>query len=160
MLVREVVTATRTGGRAVHVSQVPAAHLCVYGEDEAPGSADGCAAPATSLDARRAMPRGRLRSVLACIPAALLALSAALTFVLPSLAGGGPRNVLLVVNQGSETSRTIGAYSQKARGIPPKQVCCISCPTTEICSQADCETRIREPFRQHLAANELTTEVD
>jgi len=75
----------------------------------------------------------------------LLALSAG-----PSLAGGGPRDVLVVINQNSQISREIGRYYQAARGIPESNICSINCPDQEVVTGEVCESRIREPIRQFL----------
>lgn len=65
-------------------------------------------------------------------------------------AGGGPRNVLVVVNTASDISQQIGDYYIKARGIPPGNVCHISCSTDELVSKAECENNIVAPIRAFL----------
>ncbi|MCL5736711.1 MAG: TIGR03790 family protein [Actinobacteria bacterium] len=75
-------------------------------------------------------------------------------------AGGGPRNVAVVININSAESREIGLYYQKARGIPDSNICCISCPTQEVVTGVVCETRIREPIRQFLQRPNVAGNID
>lgn len=75
-------------------------------------------------------------------------------------AGGGPRNVAVVINQNSSTSREIGRYYQAARGIPDSNICTISCPDQEIVSWQVCERQIREPLRRFLSDPVVGARVD
>lgn len=87
----------------------------------------------------------------------------ALTFVLqvaPVEAGGGPRDVAVVINAGSTVSREIGRYYQAARGVPERNICWISCPTQEIVSEAVCESQIRAPIRSFLNKPEIAGKID
>lgn len=76
------------------------------------------------------------------------------------LAGGGPRNVLLVINDNSATSQAIGAYYQQKRGIPDRNVCHIRCSVAEQVTRAECETNIVSPIRAFLAAYDVTGQID
>lgn len=71
------------------------------------------------------------------------------------LAGGGPRNVLVVANVRSDVSRQIAHYYQNARGIPQCNMLYISCPTDEIVSQSVCESQIRSPIAGRLQAPDM-----
>jgi len=77
-----------------------------------------------------------------------------------SWAGGGPRNVAVVININSPESREIGLYYQQARGIPDSNICYISCPTQEVVTGQVCETRIREPIRQFLLRPNVAGKID
>jgi len=81
-----------------------------------------------------------------------------LTF--PAWAGGGPRNVAVVINYNSAASREIGRYYQAARGIPDKNICLINCPDQEVVSWQVCEKQIREPIRRFLSDPELAGTID
>lgn len=88
----------------------------------------------------------------------LTALFLCLTF--PVLAGGGPRNVAVVINYNSAASREIGRYYQAARGIPDKNVYLINCPDQEVVSWQICEKQIREPIRRFLSDPEIAGTID
>ena len=70
-------------------------------------------------------------------------------------AGGGPRNVAVVINVNSAESREIGLYYKQMRGIPDSNICYINCPTQEVVTGQICETKIREPIRQFLQSPEV-----
>lgn len=78
----------------------------------------------------------------------------------PSAAGGGPRNVLLVINRSSDISRDVGTYYQNARGIPRRNVCYINCSSQEVVSKEEAENGIREPIRQFILTNGLEDSID
>lgn len=67
-----------------------------------------------------------------------------------SFAGGGPKNVLLVINDNSPVSQSIGGYYQQRRGIPDRNVCHIACSTAEIVSKTECENNIVIPIRNFV----------
>lgn len=69
----------------------------------------------------------------------------------PSLAGGGPRDVAVVINVNSSASVEIGRYYQQVRGIPERNICLIWCPEDEVVSWTVCEAQIREPIRRFLS---------
>ena len=50
--------------------------------------------------------------------------------------------VLVVVNRRSEDSRAIGDYYAQKRHVPRANICTISCPTTEDCSQHEYDVQI------------------
>lgn len=101
------------------------------------------------------VPRSRL------LRPALILSTVALAFLAQvACAGGGPRNVVVVVNTNSPVSRAIAQYYQAARNIPDTNICYITCPTVETVSGDVCETRIREPIRQFLARPALAGGID
>jgi uncharacterized protein (TIGR03790 family) len=53
-----------------------------------------------------------------------------------------PERVLVVANQRSEDSRAIADYYAQKRHIPRANICTISCPTTEDCSQHEYDAQI------------------
>jgi uncharacterized protein (TIGR03790 family) len=67
------------------------------------------------------------------------------------LAGGGPRNVLVVVNSRSSISKQIADYYRQARKIPPKNVLYINCPEAEYVTKDVCENMIRKPIYDYLS---------
>jgi len=77
-----------------------------------------------------------------------------------ALAGGGRRNVLLVINTLSQDSQNIGSHYQRARGIPPTNVCRITCSTAELVSKQEVEQNIREPIRQFIISHGLQNTID
>lgn len=94
----------------------------------------------------------RIRSALR---SALLICSIAGLLTCPAWAGGGPRDVAVVINTNSSVSVEIGRYYQAARGIPERNICSIWCPDDEIVSWEVCESQIREPIRRFLSQPEV-----
>ncbi len=90
----------------------------------------------------------------------ILAIAFVTSFVNAAFAGGGPRNVLLVINRASESSRAIGNYYKNARNIPQSNICFITCTTEEVVSREDFETSIREPIRHFIVNNNLESRID
>lgn len=76
------------------------------------------------------------------------------------LAGGGPRDVAVVINGRSAVSRDIGRYYQQARGIPESNILNISCPDQETINGDDYERWVAEPLRQLLAKPEIAGRID
>lgn len=74
--------------------------------------------------------------------------------------GGGPKNVLLVINENSAVSQSIGAYYQQKRGIPGRNVCRIHCSTSELVSKSECETNIVAPIRSFIDSSGLHDRID
>lgn len=67
-----------------------------------------------------------------------------------SHAGGGPKNVCLVINDNSPASQSIGQYYKAKRGIPDRNVCHIQCATDEWVSKSECENNIVTPIRAFI----------
>ena len=80
--------------------------------------------------------------------------SLAVVFLLAAvaLAGGGPRNVLVVENRTSPASVDITNYYVAARGIPRENICAITCSTAEIVSETQSRTIIAA-IQAYLAGN-------
>lgn len=86
-----------------------------------------------------------------------------LTFVMsvtPVSAGGGPKNVLVVVNDNSPTSVSIGNYYKAKRSIPDRNICHIRCLTDELVSKAECEANIVAPIRNYIASAGIEDRID
>lgn len=66
------------------------------------------------------------------------------------IAGGGPRNVLVVQNRRSQLSQRIAHYYMQARQIPSENLCTIDCSTNECVDYTECEANIKNPIRAAL----------
>ena len=86
----------------------------------------------------------------------------ALFLLLPvaARAGGGPLNVLVVVNATSRDSRALGAYYAEKHGIPPSHVCSIKTePRAPSISLKFFEREIRAPILAHIANHRLEGQI-
>jgi len=75
-------------------------------------------------------------------------------------AGGGPKNVLLVINDNSTISQSIGTYYQQKRGIPVRNLCHIRCNTSEITSKDDYFNNIAAPIRNFIESSGIHDRID
>lgn len=98
-----------------------------------------------------------LRRVAFLITAVTLAILLVPTY---SFAGGGPKNVLLVINDNSTISKSVGAYYQQKRDIPARNVCHIRCATTEGTNKTDYDNNIAGPIRSFINANGIHDRID
>jgi uncharacterized protein (TIGR03790 family) len=71
----------------------------------------------------------------------------------------GPQNVLLVVNDKSAVSRTIGEYYARKRSIPQSNICHISTSTEEDISRAAYDQTVAAPIRLCLEQKNLVETV-
>lgn len=77
-----------------------------------------------------------------------------------ALAGGGPLDVLVVVNGASRDSRALGAYYLEKHGVPPSHLCTIKVdPRAPSLSLAEFERDVRLPIQAHLANNRLADQI-
>jgi uncharacterized protein (TIGR03790 family) len=77
-----------------------------------------------------------------------------------ALAGGGPLNVLVVVNAASRDSRALGAYYLEKHGIPQSHLCTIKAPPRAASiSLAEFERDVRLPILAHLANQGLAGQI-
>jgi uncharacterized protein (TIGR03790 family) len=74
--------------------------------------------------------------------------------------GGGPKNVLLVVNDNSPESQAIAEYYKAKRRIPERNILHIRCPTSEWVSKAECEAQIVTPIRMYLETPGIHDRID
>ncbi len=81
------------------------------------------------------------------------------TLLAGTLAAQGPENVLVVVNENSEASRTVGAYYVQRRQIPPRNVCRIEVTEDEEIERWIYENQIEEPVGQCLRENRLSDQI-
>lgn len=77
-----------------------------------------------------------------------------------ALAGGTPRNVLVVENSLSSASRDIASYYMTARGIPASNLCRIRCSTNEFIDKANFETDIKAPILDFLLTSPIANQID
>ncbi len=79
---------------------------------------------------------------------------------LPALAGGGPRNVLVVVNDNSEESREIATRYVELRDIPASNICRIRTSTALTVDKPTYQTEIEDPVRACIAASPHSARID
>jgi uncharacterized protein (TIGR03790 family) len=92
-------------------------------------------------------------------PLVLLALAAGLAA--PSvLAGGGPRNVLVLVNESSEESLEIGNHYVRARDIPDVNICRLRTSTALTVDKATYQAEIEAPALQCVADSPYASRID
>jgi len=75
------------------------------------------------------------------------------------LGAQGPQNVLLIVNDRSAVSKTIGEYYARKRGIPQANICRIHTQTAEEISREDYDRTVALPVRQCLEKQGLVESV-
>jgi uncharacterized protein (TIGR03790 family) len=79
----------------------------------------------------------------------------------PALAGGGPENVLLVVNSASASSQTVANFFQQLRGVPAVNVVYLDWRGGE--ARTDIETfrqKILLPVLHEIESRQLTQQID
>ena len=69
---------------------------------------------------------------------------------IPALRAQGPENVLLIVNDRSAVSKTIGEYYARKRGVPQANICRIQAETAEEISRDDYDRTVALPIRRCL----------
>ncbi len=75
-------------------------------------------------------------------------------------AGGGPQNVLVVVNAASAESMAIGNYYRERRGIPPANVFAINVPVTNNMTTAAFSNDVRNPILTYIVDAGLSNQID
>ncbi|MBN1269173.1 MAG: TIGR03790 family protein [Kiritimatiellae bacterium] len=76
-------------------------------------------------------------------------------------AGGGPQNVLIVVNDQSIESLEIGQYYREQRGIPERNMCHISVdPALYDMTWSNFQTNVFNKIYQHISDHQLTNQID
>jgi uncharacterized protein (TIGR03790 family) len=68
---------------------------------------------------------------------------------------GSPAEVLVIVNQNSETSMKIGEYYMEKRGIPEINLCVLDCSKNEEILRDEYDLNIYSPIKQYLADTKL-----
>lgn len=79
---------------------------------------------------------------------------------LACLAGGGPLNTLVVVNDASPDSQEIGLRYARARGIPESHICHVSVAPSGTISITTWSNRIRNPVLHFIADQGLSNQID
>ncbi len=75
-------------------------------------------------------------------------------------AGGGPQNVLIVVNEASPQSMAVGNYYREKRGIHPSQVLGINIATHFTINTANFSNQVLNPILTSIAASGLRNQID
>ena len=76
-------------------------------------------------------------------------------------AGGGPQNVLVVVNDRDPDSQELGRYYREKRGIPERNVCHLNLPAPLHNASLDVfEPSIRDPILAHIRNEKLSDQID
>jgi len=92
---------------------------------------------------------------------ALALLAFATVLAVPrALAGGGPRNVLVVVNENSEESLEIGNHYVQARGIPEVNLCRVRTSTALTVDKLVYQTDIEGPVMQCISGSGYSDRLD
>lgn len=105
-------------------------------------------------------PIGRLRAIRWTV-GPLIALALTLLGVETLLAGGGPENVLLVVNGQSRSSKVIANHYISLRNIPPSNVVYLKdVPRKEIIPLKDFRSKILEPVLKSMVARRISENID
>ena len=89
----------------------------------------------------------------ACIAVVLLAMA------LVAVAGGGPQNVLVVVNANSKESLEIGNAYRRAHDLPYRQLLSLAAPTVAPISYQTYLDEIENPIRVYLKNQQLSDEI-
>ena len=79
---------------------------------------------------------------------------------LSAQAGGGPQNVLVVVNDSSLESLELGHYYQSKRGIPDRNICHIATTTNYSIDTAGYSNQIRAPVLSYISSAGLSNQID
>ena len=77
-----------------------------------------------------------------------------------ALAGGGPQNVLVVVNDNSLESLELGHYYQAKRGVPDRNICHITTTTNYSIDTAGYSNQIRAPVLSYISSAGLSNQID
>lgn len=70
-----------------------------------------------------------------------------------------PENVLVVVNQASALSRTVGEYYVLRRGVPLANVCNLNVAAEEVIARPDYELRIAGPIARCLSSRHIADKI-
>lgn len=77
-----------------------------------------------------------------------------------ALAGGGPPNVLVIVNDNSPVSMELGQYYQDLRGLPERNLVHVRTTTNYTTGLAAFTNEVVHPVRSYLAASGLSNQID
>ena len=67
--------------------------------------------------------------------------------------------VLVIINECSPISLSVGKYYQQKRNIPPQNICYIRCPKAETITRLTYETKIMIPIAKYLQNNNLVNQI-
>ena len=89
------------------------------------------------------------------------ALWLALAAASAAFAGGGPQNVLLVVNDRSIESQELAHYYRDLRGIPERNLCHVAVEPLTVDLPTDAfQTSVVDRISEHIAAHGLSNQID
>src|SRR2546430_1902153 len=89
----------------------------------------------------------------------LQALCALLAAVSATLLAQKPENVLVVVNESSALSKSIGEYYVLRRGVPLANVCRLQVSSTEDIARSDYDRAIAAPIARYLRSQGLVDQI-
>src|ERR1700736_5297462 len=96
------------------------------------------------------VPRVGLRLRTAPLPALLLGTALAACCAAAEIPVQSPATILLVVNDNSPLSRTLGEYDARRRGVPVSNICHLKASTGEEISRDDYDRQIARPIGAFL----------
>ncbi|MBI4777701.1 TIGR03790 family protein [Candidatus Desantisbacteria bacterium] len=67
--------------------------------------------------------------------------------------------VLVIINEHSPLSLSVGKYYQQKRNIPPQNICYIRCPKAETITRLTYESKIMIPIARYLQNNNLVNQI-
>ena len=76
-----------------------------------------------------------------------------------AFAGGGPQNLLIVVNEQSQESLELGKYYQQQRGVPERNIFRISVTPTNNMTMATFSNDVRSPILGYISSSGLSNQV-
>ena len=89
----------------------------------------------------------------------MLLAAAPLSFIQKPVFAQKPDNVLVVINQESPVSRSIGEYYAERRHIPLANVCRLSVKPNEDISRAEYDDKIARPIAAYLRRHKLEDQI-
>ena len=84
----------------------------------------------------------------------------AVFFVAEAIAGGGPQNLLIVVNDNSRRSLELGRYYAEMRGVPEQNICHIRVATNESADTVTYSNDVRAPVIAYLGSAGISNQID
>ncbi len=101
------------------------------------------------------VPRAGLRLRGLSLPAPMLGIALAACCAAAEIPVHSPDTILLVVNDNSPLSRTIGEYYARRRGVPASNICHLKASTAEEISREDYDRQIARPIGAFLRKQQL-----
>ena len=105
------------------------------------------------------VPRVGLDLRSAALPALMLGIALVECCAAAEIPVQSPATILLVVNDNSPLSRTIGEYYARRRGVPPQNICHLKASTGEEISREDYDRQIARPIGSFLRKQGLVESI-